>query len=98
MTPLYRRILKDDYNRLPQAVQDLHDLTDHKVYSGMCDVVRGKSMLNRILASILGFPVGGAKQKLHISFEAKGEKEHWRRCFGGAPLYQRTMGKEWTSL
>mgnify|MGYP005726027529 CR=1 FL=1 len=86
MTCLYKRLLGSRYGLLPQAVQQLHDVQGEYVWHGRCDVKRGTHFFARILAEILSLPRSGQDIDVEVRFKQEGEKEHWRRSFGGRPF------------
>jgi hypothetical protein len=47
-TPLYRRVLGEAWNSLPQPLQAMHDLDAERSAAGVAAVERGKSLLARL--------------------------------------------------
>jgi len=86
--PLYRRLLGDAWNALPQPLRAMHDLTGALNAAGLAEVERGTSWLARLIARVIGFPQPGRDIPLTVSFhvlaQADGhEREHWKRAFAG---------------
>jgi hypothetical protein len=81
--PLYRRILGDAWNSLPQPLQTLHDLDGEFSAEGLATVERGNGPLARLAAWIVGFPAAGKDIPVKVSFSARGGREYWRRTFAG---------------
>lgn len=82
MTPIYRTLLGDDYQHLPQPVQDLHNLTRHAVWRGTACVQRGRGA-GWLLGAVMGMPPAGENIPVTVTFTRSGEKEIWQRNFGG---------------
>jgi hypothetical protein len=81
--PLYRRILEDAYALLPQPIAAMHDLKCDLVAAGFATVERGRGLLSRLAAAIVGFPFAGENVPVSVSFSRKDGREHWQRDFGG---------------
>lgn len=84
--PLYRRLLGDDYDRLPQPIRSMHDIGQRLEAHGVADIRRGNNPISRLIASILRFPAEGRGVPVHIALERDGEREIWRRDFAGSKL------------
>jgi hypothetical protein len=91
--PLYKRLLKENYNKLPQAVYELHDLEGESHYLGKCCVQRGKNLIAKVLASFLSLPRSGEDIAIGLSFRAEEGVEHWVRHFDNQKLYSRQWEK-----
>ncbi len=81
--PLYRRILGDAYGRLPEPLQEMHDLDRELTAEGVATVGRGTSILSRLAAWIIGFPPAGESVPVKVSFRVRDGRELWRRSFAG---------------
>jgi uncharacterized protein DUF4166/saccharopine dehydrogenase-like protein len=81
--PLYRRILGDAYATLPQPLQVMHDLRSELAATGVASVERGKRLLARMAAAIVGFPPAGDDVPVEVTFRFKDGRELWRRNFAG---------------
>jgi hypothetical protein len=81
--PLYRRLLGDAWSLLPEPVRDLHDLDGELTAAGVASVERGKGLLARLAAWLIGFPQAGQEIPVSVSFRAHDGKEHWQRTFAG---------------
>jgi hypothetical protein len=80
--PLYRSLLGDRFELLPERVRELHDLTEQTVWVGRADVERGRSWVARTVADLLSLPPDGKDQSLGISFMPDNGREEWTRWFG----------------
>jgi hypothetical protein len=81
--PLYQRVLADAFNRLPDPVRELHNLTSTKTWSGRASVTRGAGILAMIAGKLLGFPEATADVPVTVEFRREGDRELWTRRFGG---------------
>ncbi len=81
--PLYRRILGDAYAMLPRPLQVMHDLNSELTATGVASVERGKGLLARLAAAIVGFPPAGDDVPVEVAFRLKDGRELWQRNFAG---------------
>ncbi len=81
--PLYRRILGDAYASLPQPLQVMHDLKRALTATGVASVKRGKGLLARLAAAIVGFPPAGDGVPVEVAFRLNDGRELWQRNFAG---------------
>jgi uncharacterized protein DUF4166/saccharopine dehydrogenase-like protein len=80
---LYRRMLGTAYDILPAAVRRLHDFDGECVAEGRATVDRGEGWIARRIAMIFGFPPAGDDIPVTVDFRRDGDREIWRRNFGG---------------
>lgn len=80
--PLYRRVMGEGFHALPQPVRHMHDVFGDAGAEGVATVTRGRSLLARLVATIMRFPPDG-EHRLHVSFEEEDGVERWTRDFGG---------------
>ncbi len=81
--PLYRRILGSAFDQLPPRVAELHSSAEERSWSGEAAVERGRGLLARLAAAIVGFPRAGASIPVTVAFAAEQGGERWTRDFGG---------------
>jgi hypothetical protein len=81
--PLYRRILGDAYASMPQPWQVMHDLKSELTAIGVASVERGKGLLARLAAAIVGFPPAGDNVPVEVVFRLEDGRELWQRNFAG---------------
>ena len=81
--PLYRRMLREAWDWLPAPLQTLHDLRGEMIADGVAVVERGKGLLARLVALVMGFPRAGEDVPLTVRFRVDHGREHWRRTFAG---------------
>jgi hypothetical protein len=82
-TPLYKRILQDQWQTLPAAIRDLHDLQNSKSVEGRAQVERGKGIIAEAIAALFGFPQAGTDVPVRVDFALKNGREIWQRTFAG---------------
>jgi Domain of unknown function (DUF4166)/Saccharopine dehydrogenase NADP binding domain len=81
--PLYRRVLGDAFVLLLPQIQQMHDLKREFVACGRANVERGRGVLARFIAAVIGFPAAGSDVPLEVSFCARDWREHCQRTFAG---------------
>jgi hypothetical protein len=67
---LYRRLLGDAWEALPPAVAAMHDVTGEGVASGRADIERGRGLLARLAAAVVGFPKAARQADVTVRFSA----------------------------
>ena len=83
---LYRRILGDQFDKLPEALRGFHDLPKGGRGTGRFQIERGAGLIARILGLLLRFPAAGANVLLTLDVSVEGDRERWIRDFGGRCL------------
>lgn len=81
--PLYRKILGESFRMLPPRVQELHDTKDLRRWRGTADVRRGRGLLSKLAALMVGFPAAGRNIPVEVLFQPEQTSERWTRTFGG---------------
>jgi hypothetical protein len=87
--PLYARIMGKDFALLPPAVRRLHLVNGDLAASGTAEVIRGKSLLARLLCGIMGFPAAASEVPVSVWMREEEGVETWRRDFGGTCFSSR---------
>lgn len=78
--PLYAALLGDAWQSLPREIRAMHD---HAIAAqGRASVERGRSILSRLSAWMVGFPEASADTPVRVDFEADKGEETWTRTFG----------------
>jgi hypothetical protein len=80
--PLYARVLGDAWDKLPVELRNMHDIANSASAQGRASVERGRGMLARLAAFIVGFPKAVADTSVSVRFDASGDTETWFRRFG----------------
>lgn len=78
--PIYARMA--NHARLHPSIGKLHDFPSVSCASGRADIVRGRGLAARIIASLFGFPTAGTDVPVTVRFEPDGDGERWTRTFG----------------
>ncbi len=78
---VFCRLLGDDYETLPQVVQDFHDLK-HTHWQGHASSKGSNNPLARVLRRIFGFPKLGEEMSVDVWLSSDGGWDQWRRKFG----------------
>lgn len=78
---LYRRVLGERYDTLPEAVRTIHHVCGDNGASGESVVTGGRNIFARLIARVMRFPKEGSCS-LHVSFAEKDGVERWTRSFG----------------
>jgi hypothetical protein len=80
--PLFERALGALWDRLPPQVRAIHALGSGRSASGVASVVRGKGLLSRLVAALMGLPSEGTDVPLTVRFTQSRGRERWTRRFG----------------
>jgi hypothetical protein len=83
MTPLYRRVLGPAWDRLPEPVRALHEVTTPRRFEGRAEVRRGRGPLAALTAALFGFPEAGPDVPITVDLTPVDGREVWRRAFAG---------------
>lgn len=81
--PLYRQVLGAAFDTLPQQVQAIHKMENSQTWKGTAQVRRGKNLLARMIAGLVGFPKEADEIPVSVTFTLEGNAERWVRNFGG---------------
>jgi len=80
--PLYRRLLGDAWEALPEPLRAMHDHTGTLRAKGRSHIERGNGLLARIVVRVFGFPEAGQDVPVEVLFDSCDEGERWQRTFG----------------
>jgi hypothetical protein len=80
--PLYARLLGAAWQQLPAPIRRMHEIDAQRVAKGRATVKRGRGLLGRLAASLIGFPPASADTPVAVEFDAANGEEIWRRTFG----------------
>lgn len=84
--PLYRRILGSAFDALPPRLRELHGSAAARCWRGQAEVRRGRGILARGIAALMGFPPETPRAAVTVSFTPEGTAERWTRSFDGRPF------------
>jgi hypothetical protein len=80
--PLYARVLGSAWEDLPPPLRAMHDITGTAVAEGWARVDRGRGMLARLAAAVIGFPAAADRVPVRVEFSLRDGVETWTRQFG----------------
>lgn len=80
---LYRKVLGSAFDRLPDQVRALHDVAETHRWVGHAQVRRGRNLMAKAIAGIIGFPDAADTVPVSITLSRQGDGEQWTRAFGG---------------
>jgi uncharacterized protein YbjT (DUF2867 family) len=80
--PVYARAMGERFDALPPLVRAIHDVQADGGADGEGTVTRGRNLLARLFARIMGMPPAGTTP-LHVAFTERDGAERWTRDFGG---------------
>ena len=87
--PLYARILGSAWQSLPAPIRHMHELRSTLVARGRAKVKRGRGLLARLAAAIIGFPPASSDVPVGVEFDASKGGETWTRTFGKHSFFSR---------
>lgn len=87
--PLYAGLLDTAFLALPEAIRAMHNIRTPAVAEGIASVERGKGLLARVVAAVVGFPKPGKDIPVRVEFTAQSEVETWTRTFAGKTFTSR---------
>ncbi|MEM7494145.1 MAG: DUF4166 domain-containing protein [Pseudomonadota bacterium] len=82
MVYLFKQVLGDNFERLPEALQALHSVSGKHIWRGRVRIERGKGLLSRIAGWVARFPPAGSDLSVEVVMQGVGETEVWTRRFG----------------
>ncbi len=80
--PPYRRVMGEDFDRLPGTLRQLHSPLRDAGAQGEAVVTGASTFLGRLVARLMRFPPPG-RHALHVEFSERDGVERWTRDFGG---------------
>jgi hypothetical protein len=80
--PLYARILGEAWSNLPAEIRAMHDIRGTAIAEGRARVERGRGVLARLIAALIGFPATNPDIPVRVQFDASDGVEIWTRKFG----------------
>lgn len=89
ITPLYRHLLGEDFDRLPPEIRAMHDVSDRLAARGRGSVERGRNPLARLVAGLFRLPPAAEDIPVRVTFTVVGGIEIWERDFDGARFRSR---------
>lgn len=84
--PLYRRVMGEAFDRLPEVTRRLHRGRPAVIAIGEAEVEMAANPLGRLVAATFGLPRISGKQPVRVVIESRDGREHWTRLFGDKPM------------
>jgi len=84
--PLYRRVMADGFDRLPEVTRRLHRGRPAVIAIGEAEVMSAANPLGRLVARLFGLPTATGKQPIRVVIESRDGREHWTRIFRDKPM------------
>jgi len=84
--PLYRRVMGEGFDRLPEVTRRLHRGRPAVIAIGEAEVEEATNPLGRLLAAAFGLPRTSGRQPVRVVIESRDGREHWTRFFGDRPM------------
>jgi len=81
--PVFQRILGNAWTELPEQIREIHDVRNSLEFSGRASVSRGKSLISKLIARVVGFPPAGQDIPVRVTMKNISGREHWSRDFDG---------------
>ncbi|MDE1997049.1 MAG: DUF4166 domain-containing protein, partial [Rhizobiaceae bacterium] len=81
--PIYKQVLGESFETLPPQVRALHHSTRSRKWAGRADVIRGKSLMARVICRIIGFPDTATGAPVSVVLSPGADGETWTRTFAG---------------
>jgi len=82
MTFLYRRLLGQDYERLPASLQDFHHIDRERHFQARFKITRGPGLLRALLCRLGRLPASGENVPMRLRVTPEEGRERWVRQFG----------------
>lgn len=84
--PLYRRIMGEGFDRLPEVTRRLHRGRPAVIAIGEAEVAPPAGVLARLIAAAFGLPRVEGKVPVRVVIESRDGREHWTRFFGDTAM------------
>jgi hypothetical protein len=86
---LYARVLGAHFTALPAAIRELHAVQLAAAFEGRATVERGRGLLSRLVARVIGFPHPADDVDVVVRFDVRDGTETWTRNFAGRRFSSR---------
>jgi hypothetical protein len=84
--PLYRRVMGDGFDRLPEVTRRLHRGRPAVIAEGEAVVAPAENFAARFIARRFGLPVDEGRVPVRVVIESRDGREHWTRFFADKPM------------
>ena len=82
-TSVFRNVLGNAWNDLPESIQRMHDVPNGTKISGKARIKRGNNLLAKFIAAIFRFPAEADEVPVDVSIQKFDGVERWKRNFNG---------------
>ncbi|TQV74462.1 DUF4166 domain-containing protein [Denitrobaculum tricleocarpae] len=79
---LYRRVLGEKFETLPETLQVAHEFEGQRCLTGRVDVRCSETIIGKVLLRLLKLPRPGVDLTARILLQETGQGERWHREFG----------------
>ncbi len=84
--PLYRRVMGEGFERLPEVTRRLHRGRPAVIAEGEAVVAPATNPVARFLAKRLGLPLDEGRLPVRVVIESREGREYWTRFFADRPM------------
>lgn len=84
--PLYRRVMGDGFDRLPEVTRRVHRGRPAVIAEGEAVVAPPENFVTRFLARRFGLPLDEGRIPVRVVIESRDGREHWTRFFADRPM------------
>ncbi len=84
--PLYRRVLGEGFDRLPEVTRRLHRGRPAVIAEGEAVVAPAENPIARFIAKRFGLPRDEGRVPVRVVIESRDGREHWTRFFADRPM------------
>ena len=81
--PLFRKVLGEAWDDLPAEIRVLHGDRGDTRFAGEASVVRGTSLLSRVISRLFSLPGAAESVPVKVTIELRDGSERWERDFSG---------------
>ena len=83
----YETLFEAALGQLPEGLSHLHDVVDQRCWRGVARVLRGRSVIARLIGWVIGFPPAAETVPVTVSMARQDDREVWVRDFGGRKFH-----------
>lgn len=84
--PLYRRVMGEGFERLPEVTRRLHRGRPAVIAIGEAEVSPANGAVGQLVARMFGLPRVRGRLPVRVVIESRDGREHWTRFFGDSPM------------
>lgn len=84
--PLYRRVMGEGFDRLPEVTRRLHRGRPAVIVEGEAVVAPAENAIARLIAARFGLPRDEGRVPVRVVIESRDGREYWTRFFADRPM------------